>query len=86
MGWPAHNPELYDDLQKQAFLEIMSDLLGGELPDEICQNIHDKENFYYWMEKKFGPQFALTVCQEAEANYWSGLVEDAMQRMEAYYG
>ena len=85
MGWPAHEPELYEELQKQAFLDIMTDLLG-DLPDKIHETVAERDNFYYWMEREFGAQFALRVCQEAEANYWSNLVEAVMARKEAYCG
>ena len=85
MGWPAHEPELYDELQKQAFLDIMTDLLG-DLPEAIHEAISDKENFYYWMDKEFGSKFSLRVCQEAEANYWSNLVQAVMERKEAHDG
>jgi hypothetical protein len=81
MGWPAHDPELYEELLKKAFLRNFEELFGT-VPDEICQFVHDKENFYYWIDENIGWQYALKISQEAEADYWSGLIDEVMYKKE----
>lgn len=85
MGRPAHSPELYDELQKKVFLGILEEIYD-ELPEWVYERVYEKEDFYYWMEKVFGSKVALEICQQAEADYWSGLIRTAMTRKEEERG
>jgi len=87
MSWVSDNPELYDDLLKQELIDRMEKAFGENNIVNLVDFIYEVDNVYYWMEEAFGTKFTLDVAAEAEANYWSGMIDHCCDTMkEAGYG
>lgn len=73
MSYWSHNPEVLDEITRKEFLCRIDDAPGECI---INFNYADGgEIDYYWLIKKFGEDFALSIMVEAEQNYWDGFCE-----------
>mgnify|MGYP000512813000 CR=1 FL=1 len=87
MSWVSDNPELYDELLKQEVIERIEKAFGVNNVNHLADIIYELDNVYDWMGKAFGTKFALDVAAEAEANYWSGMIDHCYEQLkEARYG
>ena len=87
MSWVSDNPELYDDLLKQEIIRRVEKAFGSNNVAHLVDVIYELDDVYSWMGEAFGTKFALDVTAEAEANYWSGMIDYHYDRMkEAGYG
>ena len=82
MSWVSDNPELYDELLKQELIGRIEKAFGTNNVGHLTDFIYELDNVYNWMGEAFGTKFALDIAAEAEANYWSGLIDHVHDRMK----